>query len=233
MIALCCLMLGMIEAATPYPTSRTGRGGREEISAFLHQIKVEISDLKHEMHNHEAEIRMFEDRLTNQETSFETLRQQLIEDVECKQEATQANQIQLATKVESLDFLVKNLESMIKGIAADLRQMKTTTNESIGTFGQYKQKMSELENRLDTHHEHMQNLENAVNALVEIMKTQETKKAMMTQSSEESKNYKVQPGDTLRKIAKAKKVSVKALKEANQLNNDEDCILIGQILKIP
>src|ERR1700722_7075602 len=65
-------------AAQGYPVpARSPPQPAENIGNIMRQVKTGLSDLKHEVHNHESEIRIFEEKLHNQETSFEHLRQQV------------------------------------------------------------------------------------------------------------------------------------------------------------
>ncbi len=213
-----------------YPVSRKAPSG-EDLSIILRQIKIELADLKHETRNHESEMRVFENKLQNQEESFEYLRQQLSDDIQAQCDCLRASNVNLEGKTETLDQLLKNLETSFRGLTEDLRQIKTQANESVTVFGQYKQKITELENIVQTQNQHMQNLEAALQSIVEILQAKQATSESISKASEPPKTYKVQSGDSLEKIARNQKVSVQALREANQLSTDR--IVIGQILKIP
>jgi LysM repeat protein len=213
----------------PSPVARPAPG--EDLTSILRQLKNGLADLKHEVHNHETEIRMFENRLQNQESTFEHLRQQLMDDVQSQRDFARASQVNLEGKTANLDQSIKNLETMVRGLMTDARQLKTQANDSVTVLGQYKQKISELENLLQAQNQHMQNLEAALQSMMEVWQAKEAAREIANQASELSKTYKVQPGDSLEKIARAQKVSVQALRDANQLTNDR--IIVGQTLKIP
>lgn len=214
-----------------YQTARPAPG--EDLSSILRQLKTGLADLKHEMNNHEAEIRMFENKLQNQEVTFEHLRQQLNDDVQSQRDFVRASNVNLEGKTETLNQSLTNLETMVRGLMNDLRQIKTQSNDSVTVLGQYKQKISELENLLQAQSQHMQNLEVALQSMIEVWQAKEAAREIASKTNEfgSGKTYKVQPGDSLEKISRSQKVSVQALREANQLVNDR--ILVGQTLKIP
>lgn len=174
---------------------------------------------------------MFEEKLHTQEASFEHLRQQITDSVESQRDFARATMINLEGKIETADQSIKNLELLVRGVMADFRQLKTQANDSVSVLGQYKQKFIEIEKLLEAQNEHMQNLEAALHSIMEIIQTKEAAKEIALKITEGPKTYKVQAGDTLKKIARDQKTSVKALREANQLFNDR--IIVGQTLKIP
>lgn len=200
----------------------------DDNGALLRQLRTTLADLKNEVHNHEAEIRTFENRLQNQEADFDQVRQQLTDEVETQKDYTRAININLEGKIESLN-------QILQGVIADLKQLKNQANESVTILGQYKQKLSELEKILEAQNQHTINLEVALNSLVDVWQAKEAAASQIAASKSRevsnSKTYKVQSGDTLEKIARAHKVSVQILRDYNHLASDR--IVVGQTLKIP
>lgn len=213
--------------AAPYPSSRSGAPS-DDLGTVLRQLKTGLADLKYGVNNHETEIRMFEDKLRNQETSFDHLRQQLTDDFQSQRDLTRSTILTLENKIGTLEEKTDALETLTKGLTADLRQLKQQANDSVTVLGQYKQKLTDLEGLLQTQNQHMHNLEVALNSMMDFIQTKEAPQLAL---SGNAKTYKVQAGDTLEKIARAQKVSVQGLREANQLTNDR--IIVGQTLKIP
>lgn len=193
------------------------------------QLKTAVADLKHELNNHEAEIRIFENKLHNQESALEHIRQQIVDDLQGQKDYTRAMSVNLEGKIDTLD-------NAVKGVMADLRQIKDQANDSVNILSQYKQKLGELEKMIEAQNQHMTSLENALHSLVDVWQAKEaaaqeiaTKQAQA--ATETAKTYKVQAGDNLEKIAKAHKVTVQILRDYNHLTTDR--IVIGQTLKIP
>lgn len=191
------------------------------------QMRTAVSDLRHEVNNHESELRMFEERLHNQEMIVENLRQEVSEGMQSQKDYARASSVNLDGKIDSLD-------NTVKGLITDMRQLKTQANDSVQVLTQYKQKLGEIERIIEAQNQHMKSLESALNAMMEVLQAKEAaeKVAMTTQRSPEgAKVYKVQPGDTLEKIAKSQRVPVQVLRDYNKLTNDR--IIVGQTLKIP
>lgn len=222
------LQIGWVRGQS-YSSSRTTS---DDLSQVFRQLRTTLSDIKHELRNHEFEIRTFEKKSQSQETAYDQLRQQLTNDVQSQQDFVRASNVHLEGKIETLDQGLRNLETLFRGVVVDLKQMKTQANDSVTTLSQYKQKIAELEKLLESQNLHMKSLEVALNSMMEVLQVRETSKEGVTRGTEGEKTYKVQSGDNLEKIARAQKVSVQALRDINRLGNN-DRIFVGQILKIP
>lgn len=212
--------------ANRFNASSNGRSPApvEDLQTTIRHLSHSVSDVKHELHNQEMEIRTFDANLHNQETILETLRQELAQSLQEQASSNKAQNIHLESKLESLDHLVK-------GLIADMKMIKGQANESVVVLEQYKQKLIELEKIIEAQNQHTQTLEEALKSIMEFLQTKEACDKSITKMQNSPKTYKVQPGDTLEKIARTHKVSVQTLREYNGLNHDR--IMVGQILKIP
>lgn len=231
LIAAFLLIISSAGAAPPTSYQNRSAPAKEDPNAQIRQIKTSIADLKHELSNHESEIRIFEEKLQNQESSFEQLRQQLTEDVQNQRDFVKASNINLEGKTETLEQSLNTMDSGLKNLTADIRLMKNQANESVSVLAQYKMKLAELEKMLENQNQHMQSLEAAMHSMMEVLQAKQSVKNVSFQALDGARTYKVQPGDSLEKIAKTQKTTVQALRDANQLQNDR--IIVGQTLKIP
>lgn len=225
LLAILCLFSAIGWAA---PSSRsTGRGAStEDLSMLANRFKTVIADLKHDIQNHEAEIRMCEEKLHNQEGAFEELRQQLTEDLQTQRDFSRATSVNLEGKVETLSQSLTNLETLVQGIVTDVRQIKTQANDSIHILAQYKQKFAEIDKCIEAEHRQIQDLETALQSIMDLWQAKSS-----SRETASGREYKVQPGDSLEKIARTQKVSLQALREVNHLAGDR--IIVGQTLKLP
>lgn len=195
----------------------------QEKTVPLHDIHAGLSNLRHDVSNHEIEIRILEEKLTNQEDTLETLRQKVLD-------SSQNHRDLLRNSNSSLDAKVDAVDAKTKGLAADLGILKNHANETSSLLAQYKQKISELENTIETQKQQMHHLETAIRSLLDLIQGKDGI-AENTAEAGTTKIYRVQPGDTLEKIAKTQKTTIQALKERNNLNQDK--IIVGQKLIIP
>jgi LysM repeat protein len=176
-------------------------------------IRNALSDLKVSSQNHEIELRMFAEKLQTQDSSFDQINQELQQTIQAHKDFTRSSLNTVEAKLETV-------EQSVKGVMADIRQLKTQANESVNLLTQYKHKLTELDELLQAQHQYVKNLESALASVVEVL-----------QVNTSNKTHKVQSGETLEKIARSHKISLQALKEINQLNHDR--IIVGQVLKLP
>ncbi len=117
---------------------------------------------------------------------------------------------------KNLEGRVGNLESTLKQVVDDIREFKQQHNSSAKILGEYKQKIVEQDKQI-------KKLQDVLNTLVDALQIDVNK------SSQNS--YVVQSGDSLEKIARRNKITIRQLKELNNLKNDR--IFAGQKLKLP
>lgn len=182
----------------------------------LREIRKAIQDLKHELSNHEAELRTFQEKLNNQDNTVEALRQQTHDAHLAQKESLKGNATTLEAKILSL-------ETSTKSLIADIKQLKEHANESASALSQCTQRLSKFEKVLDVQNQNMVNLETALRTLMQVSELKET--------TNSSKIYKVKSGDSLGEIAKNHQTTIRAIKELNHLTADK--ITVGQTLKIP
>ncbi len=166
-----------------------------------------MSDMRHEISNHEVEIRILEEKFNNQQIAIESLRQRLIEAGLDQKDLLKGNSAKD-------NIRISNLESSVKSAVSDLHKLQTHANDTTKTLSQYKKKMQELNQNITA-------LQSAIRSLMDALQISYQQKIQI---------YKVENGDTLEKIARKHKTTIKALKELNNLKSDR--IYIGQNLKL-
>jgi LysM repeat protein len=171
-------------------------------------LSDKVDDIQTEVENHTTEIRIIEEKLNNQLLIMESIRDQLQETNKSQKDLVKNNSVSLENRILAL-------ESSLKSISTDLRQIQTHANETANALKQYKQKISEQGETIDTIQKAMKNL----------------MEAMQVNVTASTKSYTVQSGDTLEKIAKRNKTTVREITSLNGLQNEK--IFIGQTLKLP
>ena len=209
-----------LSAASLYAAPPKYQYGQENNIA-IRELQASVDEMRHEIKNHETEIRTYEEKFANQELIIESLREQNANISKSNQDLTKSNLANIEMKIGSLD-------TASKGLISDLRQIKTHANESSSAIGSCQQKILAIEKIVEVQNQNLENLSAAIKSLMSVLEV----KHELTGSFDPSSNlYLVLAGDSLEKIARLHKTSIKALKELNDLNSDR--IKVGQRIKIP
>jgi LysM repeat protein len=187
-----------------------------DTNTAVREMRDSLDALRHEVNNHETEIRMAEERSNNQEATISSMRQQLLD-------STQSNKELLKGNSTSIDGKIVNIETINKGIIGDIGQLKTHANDTSTVLAEYKKKISDLEKTVSQLSQNIEHLQAALRSLTEAVAGPST--------VDSGKTYRVKSGDSLEKIARAHNTTIKAIKELNKLSHDR--IVIGQTLQIP
>jgi len=201
----------------------------DENATLVKEMRDSLDDIRHEVNNHESEIRIYDEKLKNLENIIDSVRDQLTE-------SSQAHKEQLKGNSNTLESKITSIENTIKGVVTDLRQFKTHANDSSLALSQYKQKISELEKIVEQQNQNLDHLQAAMRSLMEALVVKESapgKPSAMAMTAEVSSPglYRVKAGDSLEKIARLHQTTVSVIKDLNSLTNDR--IIVGQVLKIP
>lgn len=223
------VLVAVAVSATAFAANRR-YVSEEDNTQILRELRDTIEDLRHEVRNHESEIRMYEEKLSTMESSIDTLRQQLAD-------AHQANKDILKETSTNSEIKVTSLDTTVKGMVADLRQLKGHANDSATALGQYKSKLLEMEKVMDAQSQNIESLQAALKSMMDAMQVRSgsgsgsSGGSVAVESSNGSRTYRVRSGDSLEKIARSQGTTISAIKEANSLVNDR--IIVGQNLRIP
>src|SRR5947209_413033 len=87
--------------------------------------------LQHTVMNHETELRMFEEKLRNQQSAIDVLREEMLN-------SNKANKELSKTKMGSVETRLDTMEATTKGLIADFRTLTNHANDSAKTLAQYK-----------------------------------------------------------------------------------------------
>lgn len=189
--------------------------------------RSEINYVKNEQDNIDVEIRILEGRIETLEETFSALRQEVT-----NQQSASLKQV--SGQLADLDNRLLGLQSLADDLSGDIRELKNQSNTLEASFSQYKRRFGEVEGVIQRHERNIDNLEAAMRSLTALVKgapASGTKVSGVTAANHTRVIYKVQTGDTLEKIAEAHGVTVRALRETNQVQGD--LIISGQELIIP
>lgn len=196
----------------------------EENLIVLKELRDGFDDMRHEVNNHESELRVFDEKLATIEQTIESLRSQVAESIALSKDLVKENGVNMELKLNSLD-------STVKGMISDLKQFKGHANDSSSAFAQYKLKLLEMEKLIESQNRNIENLQSALKSVMDAIQVRSGLDKVAASDDSSSKTYRVKSGDSLEKIARAQGTTIQVLKDLNNLANDR--INIGQVLKLP
>ncbi|WP_158307188.1 LysM peptidoglycan-binding domain-containing protein [Simkania negevensis] len=179
----------------------------------LHKVRTEVEEIKHDLNTYEIEHHVLEGKLIDQEQTIANLKQQVSDLKQGKLET-------FASEIQNIDKKIVQVAKKQDKILSDIRQLSSHANETTTALAQYKEKITQFEKAIAVQKEQIQ----------DIVKLREGL-AKLTNASELSNRYVVQPGDSLEKIARVKGTSVEAIKQTNNLSTD--LIVVGQEILLP
>jgi LysM repeat protein len=182
-------------------------------------MMARFHQLQNQVKNHEAEIRMFEDKFRNQEEILDDLRRQV-------DEGTRNLQTLMKSQQASLESKWVRQNDVNREITQDLKNYST---EAASILSDYKNRIGELEKIIASQNRNIENLKSGLKVFLDAQIKEIAQNAVIG----DLKVYIVKSGDTLEKVARAHKTTISKLKEINQLSKESDQILIGQKLHVP
>lgn len=178
----------------------------------LHKIQTEIEELKQDLNTHQMELNILEGKFLNQDNILASIREEISE-----KEQKQCNDIQL--RLELCEKKIHFFEQQKDKLVNELKELNLHARSTTTALSQYKSKISELEVFINEKLKEFTSIRHELKVISEPLSLVNPKK------------YRVQKGDTLKKIAKAMNISLEELKEVNHLQGDT--IYIEQELIIP
>lgn len=177
-------------------------------------VSEHLDMLKMELANHEAEIRVLQEKIVNQEDIIEALRHELDQVVK-----------ESSLKVEGTKTMMVAQEGNIKGFVGDLDRLRSHANESATKMEDHQGRLRKLEDFSRVQSDNINNMQAALRSILEALK------AEGDNPIGEVITYQVKAGDSLGLIAKRYKTTIKEIKTLNKLKNDT--IVVGQKLTMP
>ncbi len=183
----------------------------------IDQLRLEISDLKHELHTAKVEMNILEERVAKHDAAVSSLKNPAP-----SKEATSVSA--LTFQISALEKKTGQLESLLERMTTDLR---TLSKEVVG-------RMQTLETELAAHERKFDEVVKLKATLTSISKAigvNSSVSSTAAASTSSGRTYRVKAGDSLEKIARREHVSMDAIKKLNRLGSDK--IVIGQELVLP
>jgi chromosome segregation ATPase len=199
---------------------RNGQYYQDPHATAIREMRDSLEYIRHEVNNHETEIRIFDEKMKNFDLIVDSVRDQVCDTSRQHKELMKGNSAILESKIQAL-------EATSKSLITDLKQFQIHSNETTALLIQYRQKIGDLEKSVDQQNQNIENLQAAMRSLMEVFQGKPQSSSVATSD----KIYKVKSGDSLEKIARAHQITIQALKAANSLTSDK--IVVGKTLIIP
>ncbi len=210
--ALCAALLASFSSCSPLRSSPNDE--KHQLELTLHEVQTNLDDLRHDINCFQTELQILDGRIKYYENTLATLKQHDLEKQQAKID-------QLTLQIQNLEKKWSSFEKVQQEEVRDLRELSSHANETTAALTQFKDRIGELEQEILGHN----------HRLDEVGKLKGRVEHLAKGFRGETKAYKVKPGDSLEKIARAHKTSVERIKKLNDL--DQDLIVVGQELKIP
>lgn len=205
----CLIAIPILFAAC---ASNGSRDNKHKVEMTLNNIRTDLDDIKHDLNSYEIEHHILEGKLTDQEQTIATLKQQAYDSQEARIE-------KLTGQVEEVLQSLDKLQKKQKELSVELRQLTAHANDTSSALSQYKDKIERVEKHLSEQDKQFEHILELKTTLSEI-------------SSEQLyMPYKIKAGDSLEKIAREFRTTPADLKKINQLAND--LIMVGEEIQVP
>lgn len=182
----------------------------------LHKMRTDIEELKQDLNSNQMELNILEGKILNQDNSLSSIKEKTLDSWQDRLEKFQQT-------IAGLDKRMHAMEKKQEKITESVNELTRHANETTTALSQYKSRIAELENLISFQNDRIKEVTSLRQSL-ETMANQE-------KNSPETQKYRVQKGDTLKKIAKAMKTTPEELKDLNRLS--DDMIYVDQEILIP
>jgi len=180
-------------------------GAPQRESLAVQEMRLALDQIGYQIHGHQAEIDLFQERISKLEGSVDKLSQQLRQ----------------GSQDRTLEGRLTRLEKAHETLIADFKSLKGHLNETNSAIATCQTKLSQIDKQLSSD---VKSLKRSLESMLALLQKGGA-------SAIEGDVYVVKQGDSLGQIALDHKTDIKTLKQINNLTTDT--IFVGQKLSIP
>lgn len=217
-LLLCLLAAGC--SSSPFTAAHNESS---QVGLAIEEMRVELADIQHALSAAKTEVHLLEEKVKAQDGLIASLKGQ-----PSSKYSSSSKQAESPQQLGALERKIGQIEKAQEKIFSDLKQLSLYAAQTSTTFGQYKDRVGELEKEIQTQGHRLDEVSKLKSTLASLSQVMNQKG---TFPSVACKKYKVKSGDSLEKIARSQGISVSQLKEHNRLNSDR--LSVGQELDIP
>lgn len=159
-------------------------------SLLLQEMRLNLESAGQQIHNHNVEISLFQERFQNLEALIDKLKQEM----------------KGAFSEKGVEKRLLSLEKAHEMIVSDFKTLKNYLNETSTIVSQCQTQLNKLDKQIT---QDIHSLKNSLHSMLALLQAPTSDHA-----------YTVQSGDSLGQIALDNKTTVKILKELNNLSSD-------------
>lgn len=178
-------------------------------------FRAALADMQHEAGNNQHQIKVFEERLSNLDSTLDVMQRDVSILKSLQKEKVSASARDVDARIGALDLSTKS-------VIADLKTLRGQLNDSAASLAAQKNRITAIENILESQNRNIDALQAAVSSLADLMQVKDGPKPTAV--------YIVKNGDALEKIARQHQMTVAEIKELNGLEGTK--IKIGQKLLV-
>lgn len=193
----------LLASCSSYIASMQEEKNRFDIS--YDQMRIEIADLKHALHATQIELNILEEKVKTQSETIINNNKNI-------------SKIDFQQKTALIEKKIASLQVNQEQTLQDLLQLRNHANDTTKALQSFAQEIQSQNRKF----EEISKLKATLSSL---------SKAIESDPQQSFRSHRVQPGETLEKIARTHHTSVPELKKLNKL--DSDRIMVGQEIKIP
>lgn len=212
-----CISFFYLIATSCSPLKSSPLDERHQWELTIHDVQTRLDDVRHDTNCFQTELQILDGRIKNYENALASLKQGELDKHQAKID-------QLIQQLHSLEKRWASFEKNQEGRTEELQQLLSHANETTAALSQFKMRIQELEQDILSQNRKFDDVAKLKGNIENLAKN-------FRSTGEGYKLYKVRPGDSLEKIARAHKTVVEKIKKLNGL--DQDLIVVGQELKIP
>ncbi|MCC5832386.1 MAG: LysM peptidoglycan-binding domain-containing protein [Chlamydiales bacterium] len=173
-------------------------------SVALQEMRVALDQVGYQIHSHQVEIDLFQERLARLEKSVEGF----------------GRQLKQGSQDRTLEGRLAKLEKAHETLISDFKSLKGHLNETNSSLSACQTKLSQIDKQLSSD---IKGLKSSLESMLSLLQKGE--------GASPTKIYVVKPGDSLGQIALDHRTDTRTLKQLNNLSTDT--IYPGQKLSLP
>ncbi len=182
-----------------------GDDNQHKTEFAINKMRTDIEELKQDFNSNQMELNILEGKILSQDTSLTQMKEKTLDSWQNRLEKYQQ-------VIASMEKKLEGIEKKHEKISREIYELTRHANDTTTALSQYKARIADLENLLAYQNDRLKE--------VASLRTTLENWAQKENFDGQLKRYKVQKGDTLKKIAKNLGTTPERLKELNQLTDD-------------